>query len=122
MTRDDVARWLDRYVEAWRSYDRDAIRALFTADATYRYHPWGDPVTGADAIADDWLDAQDAPGSWEAHYEPFAVDGDRAVATGTSDYAADGDTPARRFHNAFLLEFDGSGACRSFTEIFAEQR
>ena len=56
MTRDDVARWLDRYIDAWRTYDRDAIRALFTADAEYRYHPWDEPVRGADAIADDWLD------------------------------------------------------------------
>ena len=44
MTRDDVPRWLDRYVEAWRSYDPDAIRALFSADAEYRYHPWDAPA------------------------------------------------------------------------------
>ena len=32
MTRDDVQRWLDRYVEAWRSYDPDAIGDLFAED------------------------------------------------------------------------------------------
>jgi hypothetical protein len=116
MTRDDVARWLDRYVDAWRSYDRDAIRALFSADATYRYHPWDEPLRGADAIADDWLADRDEPGTYQASYEPWAVDGARAVARGTSEYAdADG---RRRYHNAFFLEFDEAGACRSFTELF----
>ena len=122
MTRDDVARWLDRYSAAWRSYDRDAIRSLFSADAEYRYHPWDEPVRGADAIADDWLAEPDAAGTYESRYAPFAVEGDRAVALGTSDYTASGDTPARRYHNAFFLEFDEAGACRSFTEIFLEQR
>ena len=122
MTRDDVARWLDRYVEAWQSYDRDAIRALFSADAEYRYHPWDDPVRGADAIADDWIEDRDTAGTYSAAYAPFAVEGNRAVALGTSDYIASGDQPARRYHNAFFLEFDDAGACRSFTEIFLEQR
>jgi ketosteroid isomerase-like protein len=39
VTRDDVQQWLDRYVEAWRSYDADAIGELFAEDATYKYHP-----------------------------------------------------------------------------------
>ena len=40
MTRDDVQRWLDRYVDAWRTYDVAAIGGLFAADASYRYHPY----------------------------------------------------------------------------------
>ena len=31
MTHDDVQEWLDRYVEAWRSYDEAAIGDLFSA-------------------------------------------------------------------------------------------
>ena len=51
MTHDDVQRWLDRYVAAWRSYDVDEIGDLFAADAVYRYHPWDeDPVRGREAI------------------------------------------------------------------------
>lgn len=119
MTRDDVARWLDRYADAWRTYDRDAIRSLFSADAEYRYHPWDEPVRGADAIADDWLASPDATGTYEGRYAPFAVDGDRAVGIGSSRYT--GDKP-RLFHNAFLLEFDADGACRSFNELYLEQR
>ena len=36
----DVARWLDDYVEAWRTYDPDAIVALFAEEIEYRYHPY----------------------------------------------------------------------------------
>ena len=122
MTHDDASRWLTAYIDAWRTYDPEAIGSLFADDAEYRYHPWDEPVRGADAIADDWLEAPDEPGTYDSHYEPYAVEGSRAVALGTSDYAASGDAPARRFHNAFFLEFDGAGACRSFTEIFVEQR
>jgi ketosteroid isomerase-like protein len=119
MTRDDVARWLDRYVDAWRTYDPDAIRALFAADAQYRYHPWDDPLAGADAIAEDWLANRDDPGTYAGAYEPYAVDGSRAVAVGTSTYTGAGG--GRRFHNVFLLEFDGNGACRSFTEVYGQE-
>jgi hypothetical protein len=120
MTRDDVARWLDRYSEAWRTYDREAIRSLFSADAEHWYHPWEDPIVGADAITEDWLTDRDAPGTYEGRYVPFAVEGNRAVGVGTSTYRIDGGT--RVFHNAFLLEFDDQGACRAFRDIYLEQR
>src|SRR5215216_688055 len=55
MDRADVARWLDDYVEAWKTYDRDRIAALFTDDVEYRYHPYDDPVRGRDAVVDSWL-------------------------------------------------------------------
>jgi hypothetical protein len=50
MTRDDVARWLHRYSEGWRTYDPDAIRSLFSADAELYDHPWEDPIVGRLAI------------------------------------------------------------------------
>ena len=48
--------------------------------------------------------------------------GDRAVAVGTSDYDAVGGAPARTYYNAWLLEFDGEGRCRSFVEYYNLQR
>jgi hypothetical protein len=60
----------------------------------------------------------DDPASWEAEYEPFAVDGDRAVAVGWSRYAANATDPERTYRNAYLLEFAPDGRCRSFTEFF----
>jgi hypothetical protein len=76
MTRDDVQRWLDRYIDAWRSNDRAAIEALFTEDAAYRYRPYGGDehaAIGRDAIVEAWLDEGDPPGSWDARYEPWAL-------------------------------------------------
>ena len=83
MTHDDAARWLDAYIEAWRTYDPAQIGSLFADDAEYRYHPWNEPLRGRDAIVASWTSDQDAPGSWEAAYAPWAVDGNRVVATGT---------------------------------------
>ena len=39
MEKADVSRWLDDYVQAWKSYDRDAIGALFSDDVSYRLPP-----------------------------------------------------------------------------------
>jgi len=120
MTHDDVATWLSRYVDAWKTYDPQAIGALFAPDAEYRYHPGDDPVRGRDAITADWLKDRDEPGTYEADYAPWAVDGRRAVATGTSRYRdAEGN---RTYHNVFLLEFDEADRCSSFTELFIQER
>ena len=90
MTREDVQSWLDAYVEAWRTYDPASIAALFTEDAAYAYHPWDEGeevVRGRDAIVENWFEEQDQPGSWEAQYRTLLVEGERAVATGTTSYA-----------------------------------
>ena len=121
MNRDDVQAWLDRYVEAWRSSDADEVAALFAADAVYRYRPYGEDANaavGREAIVAAWLEEGDPPDSWEARYEPFAVDGDRAVATGISRYFASAKGPERVFHNAFLLRFAPDGRCAEFTEYY----
>jgi hypothetical protein len=114
--------WLDGYIEAWRTYDEEAIGALFTEDAQYRYHPWDKPpemLEGRAAIVAGWLADRDAPGSWTAEYRPWAIEGDRAVALGVSRYvAADRATVEREYHNVFLCRFDADGRCREFTELF----
>jgi hypothetical protein len=119
MTHDDAARWLDRYVEAWRTYDPDTIGSLFADDAEYRYHPWDDPVQGRDAIVADWLADKDEPGTWEASYRPWAAEGSRFVGIGTSRYPQEGGT--RVYHNVFLVELDDAGRATSFTEVFAQE-
>jgi uncharacterized protein (TIGR02246 family) len=132
MDRDTVQAWLDRYVEAWKTYDPQAIGDLFAEDATYRYHPWdeGDDVArGRTAIVAAWTEPdgsaseRDAPGTYDARYEAWAVDGARAVAVGWSRYWTDASRATERavYDNVFLLEFDDDGRCRSFTEVFAER-
>ncbi len=123
MNREDVDRWLERYVAAWKSYDRAEIGALFSEDAAYRYHPYDDPVIGLDAIVESWLeeDGLDEPGSFDARYQAFAVEGDRAVAVGSSTYFDAGGGVEKVYDNVYLLRFDGEGRCSEFTEWFMQR-
>ena len=121
MNHNDVQAWLDRYVEVWRTNDRAQVEGLFTEDAAYRYRPYGGDAhanRGRDAIVKAWLEETDPPDSWEASYEPYAVEGDRAVATGFSRYLASDKGPERTFHNVFLLRFSDDGRCADFTDYY----
>ena len=112
-------RWLDEYVDAWKTYDAGAIGDLFSEKVEYRYHPWDEPVRGRDALVESWLGDRDEPDSWTAEYHPWLVSGERAVAVGVSRYfAPDGETLDREYHNVFLCRFDSDGRCREFTELF----
>jgi ketosteroid isomerase-like protein len=124
MDRSSVQRWLDAYVAAWRANAREPIQALFTDDVVYRFAPYGETNmrTGIDALVDEWLKEPDAPDSWEAHYEPYAVEGDRAVAIGVSDYVATETEAARRYHNVFLMRFAPDGRCAEFTELYMHEK
>ena len=121
MGREDVSRWLECYVAAWKSGERAEIEGLFSEDAHYRYHPYDEPVVGRPAIADSWLNDPDRPGSFDAGYECFAADGATAVAIGTSTYfGADGEVD-RVYDNIFALRFDGEGRCSDFTEWYVKR-
>jgi len=58
-----VDRWLEAYVAAWKSYDRDQISELFADDVRYRYHPHDDPVEGREAVVRSWLGEEEHPGA-----------------------------------------------------------
>jgi hypothetical protein len=119
--RDDVDRWLEGYIEAWKTYDRARIADLFTEDAEYRYHPYDDPVQGREAIVESWLEEPDAAGTFEPDYSVIAVDGEVAVATGTSTYRHKNGSIARVYDNAFVMRFDAEGRCRDFTEWYMKR-
>ena len=119
-----VAAWLDKYIQAWKSYDPQAIGALFAEDATYLYNPFDEePLRGREVIVADWLVNPDAPGTFEAYYKPIAVDGSTAVTQGRSTYyEADDKTLRRAFDNIFVLRFDDQGRCIEFREWFMQTR
>src|SRR4026208_1848162 len=112
MDHQNAQAWLDRYVAAWLSYDRDDIALLFSEDVRYRYHPYDEPIVGRDAVVASWLgedasgtaSTRDAPGTDEADCAPVAVDGDTVVATGTSSYRDIPDGPVvRTYANCFVM-------------------
>ena len=130
MDRETLAGWLDAYVEAWKSYDREQIEALFAEDVRYRYHPADQPIVGRSDVVDSWLgegghadaSSRDAEGTYDASYEPFAIDGDLAVATGASTYRNEPGGPVERvYDNCFVMRFDGEGRCSEFTEWYVER-
>jgi len=116
VSHEQVQRWLDDYIAAWRSYDEDAIRALFSDDVRYAYHPYEEPVQGIAALIASWLGNRDEPGSWEAAYAPSLVAGDSAIATGESHYGN-----GNVFSNLFELDFDADGRCTRFVEWYVLQ-
>ena len=130
MEQGDVARWLEDYVEAWRTYDPDAIAALFSDDVVYRYHPYDEPIRGRDAVVESWLgegadedaSSRDPEGTYDASYAPVAVDGDVVVATGSSSYSERPGGPVKKvYDNCFVMRFDGDRRCREFTEWFIQR-
>src|SRR5664279_138843 len=121
MNWESAQAWLDAYVEAWRTYEPERIRALFSEDVAYRYHPYDEPVVGADAVVASWMgesdaegtSSRDAPDTYDAHYTPVAVDGDTVVARGVSSYRHQPGGPVERIYdNCFLMRFDDDGRCR----------
>jgi hypothetical protein len=127
MERGTAQAWLDRYIDAWMSYDPDAISGLFSEDVAYRYHPNDEPIVGRAAVVASWLgqdasgtaSSRDAPGTYEAAYSPVAIDGDTVVATGTSRYSeVPGGPVVRSYENCFIMRFDDEGRCREFTEYY----
>ena len=90
MDRTTVQTWLDRYIDAWKTYDRATISDLFGPDATYRYHPYDegdDVVRGRDAIVRDWVEPEgdssgrDEPGSSRPLESPSGSIQSRTIAS-----------------------------------------
>ena len=130
MERADVDQWLEAYVEAWKTYDREAIGALFAEQIEYRYHPYDEPIRGRDAVVESWLgegdhpDAStpDEPGTYDADYRAVAADGEVAVAVGASTYRSEPGGPVTDvYDNCFVIRFDAQGRCREFTEWFVKR-
>jgi ketosteroid isomerase-like protein len=130
MDHSAAQRWLDRYVAAWLSYDRDAVEALFSEDVVYRFLPYADPAVGREEVVAAWMgersadhaSSRDEPGTYDGAYSPVAVDGDVVVATGTSSYRDEpGGAVTEVYDNCFVIRFDDEERCREFTEYYVKR-
>ena len=122
MDRARVQAWLNAYVQAWKTYDKEAIGNLFSENATYFYDPFSEPLRGRVAIVASWLEQPDTPGTYDGHYEPIIIEGDRAVANGRSRYfEQDGTTLKAEWNNLFLLRFGDAGRCTEFREWYMKR-
>ncbi|WP_210508812.1 nuclear transport factor 2 family protein [Naasia sp. SYSU D00057] len=107
----ELTSWVERYLTAWTSNDPDDIRALFTEDAEYRYHPWDDPVTGHEAIVASWLESQDAPEDWTYEWQAVAEQGPTRVVDGRAVY-----TSGNVYRTMWVVELGEDGRASRFTE------
>ena len=122
LDRAAVTAWLDAYVHAWKTYHQKAIGDLFSEDASYSYSPFSELLHGRDAIVASWLEQRDPPGTYDGHYEPILIEGDRAVANGRSRYfESDGTTRRTEWDNIFVLSFDDEGRCMEYREWYMER-
>lgn len=117
MERADVQRWIDAYVAAWRSNDRDEIAGLFTTDAAYYTAPYREPWRGHDGIVNGWLDRKDIQGTWSFRYEVLGVDGATAFVRGWTGYRP----PLPNYANLWVITFDRDGRASEFVEWFMEE-
>lgn len=122
ISNESVNVWLANYVEAWKSYDPEAIKALFSEDARYYHSPYSEPIEGCEAIVANWLEDRDKSGTYNAEYKLTATNGNLAVANGRSTYFEDdGKTFNREFDNIFVLEFNDAGLCTLFKEWYMKK-
>jgi hypothetical protein len=118
MDKAGFQRWLDGYVSAWKSYDPAEIGALFSEDVNYRYSADPDQETlhGREAVVASWLENKDDPGTYDAKYEPVAIDGDTAVGMGTTKYFNADGSQRDEFYNVYVCKFNERGECTEFLE------
>ena len=93
-------------------------------------HPYDDPVEGRDAVVRSWLgeaehagaSSRDEKGTYDAAYRAVAVDGDVAVAVGSSSYLSRPGGPVQKvYDNCFVMRFDSAGRCRDFAEWYVQR-
>lgn len=117
MHRSDVARWVDGYERAWRTAGTDGLGDLFSPDASYLPSPWAAPVEGLAAISRFWEDERERPDEpFTMASEILAVDGATAVVRVSVDYDGGQATPAQRWRDLWVVDFDPDGRCVAFEE------
>ena len=114
MDRAQLAAWIARYEELWRTPGTGALGELFTDDATYSTGPFEETRRGLSAIAELWEDERaSADEPFRMTSDVVAVDGDTGVARVEVWY--DG-PPPRHYRDIWILRLDASGRCTHFEE------
>jgi uncharacterized protein (TIGR02246 family) len=110
--RADVERWVEAYVEAWRTAGTEALARVFTEDATYSPSPWAAPLVGLAAIGEFWEAERDGPGEgFDLTSDVIAVEAPTAVVRVSVDYAT-----SSRWRDLWVLQLEQDGRCCVFEE------
>jgi hypothetical protein len=108
-------RFLDGYLDAWRTNDHDSIRALFAQDATYRSGARDlEPAVGVDEIVERWEDERDKPGTWSYSGAVDLQTETAAVIRGVTTYTEG--PKSGTYENVWLVRFDEDGRANEFQD------
>ena len=109
--------WLERFGDAWRHRDPDAVTALFAPGARYQDSPFAEPLDGVEAILDYWRSASRHSGDdVEFHAEVLAFDEDAGIAHWHAEFTA---VPAEHhvaLDGILLATLDAQGRCTDLRE------
>jgi uncharacterized protein (TIGR02246 family) len=111
---DAVSHWIDRYVRAWNTNDREDIGSLFTEEAAYSTEPYHAPWKGREQIVAGWLEHKDEPGETSFEWQPISITEEVAVIRGTTRY------PESAYSNLWVIRLEADGRCREFSEWWME--
>jgi ketosteroid isomerase-like protein len=118
MTESEVRAWMEGYIKAWSSNDRDDIGQLFTSKGNYFTAPYRQPWSGRENIINGWLDHKDEPGEYEFDYEIMGVSGDTGFVRGWTSYVKED----KDYSNLWVIRLDDNGQCYEFIEWWMRNR
>jgi ketosteroid isomerase-like protein len=109
-----IEEWVEDYERAWRAAGTEALRELFTEDATYRMSPYEEPAMGIAAIVELWEREREGPDEpFEMRHAIVAVEGDTAVVRVEVQYGG----PERlQYRDLWIVRFATDGRCHEFEE------
>jgi len=109
--------WLNRYADAWRAGDPDALVGLFAPDARYQDSPFSEPLEGRAAIGDYW--AQGVRHSKrDAEYEAqaLAVSDEVGLAHWHAEFTSAPAEHRVELDGILMAAIDEHGQCTSLRE------
>lgn len=103
----EATRWMDRYVQAWRTNRSDDISSLYAPDAEFHERPYETDWNGVDEIIAGWKLRAGWSGteSWTFGWKLLHLTGDTFAAQGTGIYPALG-----TFDNLWVVTLNPDGA------------
>jgi hypothetical protein len=113
--------WLDAYGRAWETQDPRAVAALFTEEATYQETPFVGPLRGRSAIAAYWSHATGSHTNVHFGYEVLTLDENNGIAHWWCSFLRPPGTAPLKLDGIFVLQFEGSGRCKSLREWWHRQ-
>ncbi len=114
MTHNDVEKWVDRYVDAWRSSGTSKLASIFSSKINYSVSPWKSALKGLTELERFWGQARSGPEeAFRLQSEVVAVESKTAVVRVEVEYAHD---TLSHWRSLWIMTFDENGLCSHFEE------